>query len=164
MNLPKRKPNRLKDYDYSQSGAYFITICSHNKQCIFSHIVGGGALDAPKNTLTETGKIIEKYIVSTNNILDITVDKYVIMPNHIHLILLVQNSGGTSKAPSPTNNIISHSISTFKRFVNKDVDYNVFQRSFHDHIIRSEKDYLKIWNYIDTNPQKWTEDCFYIKN
>ncbi len=162
MNLPKRKPTRLKDYDYSSNGAYFVTICTHNKQKILCDIVGEGALDVPKIILSNEGKIVEKYILSTNNIINLSVDKYVIMPNHIHLILTVENNG-TSKAPSPTNNIISHSISTFKRFVNKDIGYNIFQRSFHDHIIRDERDYLKIWNYIDTNPQKWNEDCFYIE-
>ena len=143
MDLPKRKPTRLRDYDYSQNGYYFVTICSHNKQCIFSHVVGGGAFDAPKIHLSEIGKVCQNYIQSSNNIAEITVDKFVIMPNHIHLILIVSNASGTSKAPSPTNNIISHTISTFKRFVNKEVGYNVFQRSFHDHIIRDERDYLK---------------------
>ena len=162
MDLPKRKPTRLKDYDYSQNGYYFVTICSRNKECVFSNIVGGGALDAPQNHLSEIGKIVEKYILSTNNISNVAVDKYVIMPNHIHLILIIQNAGGTSWAPSPTNNTISHAVSTFKRFVNKEVGQNVFQRSFHDHVIRGEQDYLKIWNYIDTNPQKWSEDCFFI--
>ena len=84
----ERKRTRLKGYDYSSVGAYFITICSYNKGCIFSNIVGGGALDAPQNKLSNIGKIVEKHILSTNNILGITVDKYVIMPNHIHLILI----------------------------------------------------------------------------
>lgn len=163
MEYPKRKSTRLKDYDYSSEGAYFITICTHNKQKILCDIVGGGALDAPKIKLSTIGGIVEKYILSSNNIPEISVEKYVIMPNHIHLILLVKNNIGTSKAPSPTNNIISHSISTLKRFVNRDVGENIFQRSFHDHIIRGENDYLKIWNYIDTNPQKWEEDCFYTE-
>lgn len=163
MEYPKRKSTRLKDYDYSSEGAYFITICTHNKQKILCDIVGGGALDAPKIKLSTIGGIVEKYILSSNNIPEISVEKYVIMPNHIHLILLVKNNIGTSKAPSPTNNIISHSISTLKRFVNRDVGENIFQRSFHDHIIRGENDYLKIWNYIDTNPQKWEEDYFYTE-
>ena len=161
--LPERKRTRLRNFDYSQNGYYFITICSYNKQCIFSKIVGGGALDAPQNILSEIGKIVEKYILSTNNIESIEVDKFVIMPNHIHLILIVQDAGGTSKAPSPTNNTISRAVSTFKRFVNKEVGQNVFQRSFHDHIIRNQADYLKIWNYIDTNPDKWADDCFYTE-
>ncbi len=163
MNLPKRKPTRLKDYDYSSEGAYFITICTKDKQKMLCDIVGDGAHDVPKINLSPMGGIVEKYILSTNKIPELTVDKYVIMPNHIHLILLLQNQNGTSKAPSPTNNIISRSISTFKRFVNKDIGHNIFQRSFHDHIIRDQNDYLKIWNYIDTNPQKWADDCFYTE-
>ena len=163
MELPKRKQIRLKRFNYNDDGYYFITICTKDKKCILSKVVGGGAIDAPKNALSETGKIVEKYILSTNNIPHVTVDKYVIMPNHIHLLLFVKSTNGTSRAPSPTNNIISHSVGTLKRFVNADVGQNIFQRSFHDHIIRGEKDYLEIWNYIDTNPQKWHEDCFYIK-
>ena len=163
MDFPKRKPTRLKDFDYSQTGYYFITICTHNKQKILCDFVGDGAFDVPKTVLSNTGKIVEKYILSTNNIPKITVQKYVIMPNHIHLILSVDNINGTSRAPSPTNNIISHAVSTLKRFVNKEVGQNIFQRSFHDHIIRGENDYLKIWEYIDTNPQKWKDDCFYTE-
>ncbi len=85
------------------------------------------------------------------------------MPNHIHFILVIENIDGTSKAPSPTNNTISHSVSTFKIFVNKEIVRNTFQRSFHDHIIRGEEDYLKIWEYIETNPTKWKEDKFYTE-
>ncbi len=163
MDLPKRKPTRLKNFDYSSQGAYFVTICTHNRKNILSDIVGGGAHDAPKTVLSDTGKIAQKYILSTNNIPEITVEKYVIMPNHIHLILAVNNINGTSRAPSPTNSIISHAVSTLKRFVNKEVGQNIFQRSFHDHIIRDQNDYLKIWEYIENNPQKWKEDCFYTE-
>ena len=163
MALPNRKSTRLKNYDYSQNGYYFITICTHNRKNILCDIVGGGAYDAPKIILSKCGEIVDKYILSTNNIPNITVDKYVIMPNHIHLLLFVENANGTPRASSPTNNIISHSVSTLKRFVNREMGHNIFQRSFHDHIIRGEQDYLEIWNYIDTNPQKWQEDCFYIE-
>ncbi|MBE6796939.1 MAG: hypothetical protein E7531_01160 [Ruminococcaceae bacterium] len=93
----------------------------------------------------------------------VSVDKYVIMPNHIHIILKVDSNGGTSKAPSPTNNKISLAVSTLKCFVNSEVGANIFQRSFHDHIIRGENGYKKIWKYIDTNPIKWQDDCFYFE-
>ena len=164
MALPKRKSNRLTDFDYSTNGCYFITICTANKQKILCNIVGCDALDAPKTLLTQQGKIVEKYIKSSNNIPQITVCKYVIMPNHIHILLKLHNSGinGTSKAPSPTNKAIPHFVSTLKRFVNRDCGVNIFQRSFYDHIIRDENDYLKIWNYIDTNPHKWAEDKYYV--
>ena len=154
MDLPKRESTRLENFDYSQGDAYFITICTKDKQNLFGHIVGGGAFDAPKIILSPQGEIVEKYILSTNNIPNLKVDKYVIMPNHIHLLLSVENSCGTSWAPSPTNNKISLAVSTLKRFVNKEIGYNIFQRSFYDHVIRNKNDYNEIWQYIENNPAK----------
>ena len=162
MEMLIRKPTRLKDFNYSSEGAYFITICTHNKRKLLCDIVGVGAYDNPKIELSGIGKIVEKYILSTNSIAGLTVDKYVIMPNHIHMILILQNHNGMSRVPSPTNSVIPHAVSTFKRFVNAEVGQNVFQRFYHDHIIRDKSDYSKIWNYIDTNPQKWNEDYYYI--
>ena len=169
MKMKSRKRTRLQTMDYSENGAYFITICAKNKQKIFGDIVGVGALDAPQIRLSPIGRLVEKYILSTNNIPEITVDTYVIMPNHIHLLLCVSNENGTSKAPSPTptpppsraNQLLPHAIATFKRFVNRDVGDNVFQRSFHDHVVRGEQDYRDIWHYIEHNPQQWREDCFF---
>ena len=164
MELPHRKPNRLPGFDYSTPGAYFITICTQNRNPILGQIVGGGALDAPHAHLSMIGRVVRQYIESGNNIPGITVDKYVIMPNHIHMILLLDKpaSGGTSKAPSPTNASIPHFVSTLKRFCHRDIGKKIFQRSYPDHVIRDEADYLKIWQYIDTNPARWADDCFYI--
>lgn len=159
--MESRKNNRLPEYDYSAPGAYFITVCTKDKQCTLGTVVGGGALDAPTVHLSEIGSIVKKYVQSTNRIQGITVDKYVIMPNHIHLILLAAHAEGTSKAPSPTNALVPHTISTLKRFVHRDAGMQVFQRSYHDHVIRNEKDYLRIWQYIDENPAKWDEDKYY---
>ena len=165
MTLPVRKPNRLSHFDYSTPGAYFLTICVEEKKCILGSIVGGGALDAPLVRLSKTGQIVQKYIESGNTIPGVTVDKYVVMPNHIHMILFVDEavSLGTSKAPSPANSVIPHFVSTFKRFVHRDIGKKIFQRSYHDHVIRGEKDYRKIWQYIDGNPGKWMDDCFYVE-
>ena len=166
MSLPYRKPNRLPTFDYSTPGAYFITICTQDRKCILGKIVGGGALDAPVVQLNDLGLIVEKYIRSGERISGISVDKYVIMPNHIHVILFVDETytGGTSKAPSPTNTAIPHFVSTLKRFCHRDIGKIIFQRSYHDHVIRNEQDYLKIWEYIDNNPISWREDCFYEEN
>ena len=163
MDLPKRKPTRLKEYDYSTPGAYFVTICAKDRKNIFSKItVGDGVLDVPKSELTQYGLIADKYINQINGFYaHITVDKYIIMPNHIHLILSI--SDGTSRTPSPTNSLVSKFVSTLKRFCNKKYGENIFQRSFHDHIIRNDKDYEDIWKYIDSNELKWEEDCFYAK-
>ena len=169
MDLPKRKPIRLKNYDYSASGAYFITICAKNKCKIFGSIVGGGALDAPSIQLTPIGKIAERELLNIESHYDnIQIDKFIIMPNHIHLIIRITERIN----PFPTNKYdISNVIGKYKAAVTRNVGNafmhsektRVWQRSFHDHIIRGEDDYLKIWNYIDTNPQKWNEDCFYTE-
>ena len=165
MELPARKPTRLAEFDCSTPGAYFITICTQNRKPILGSIVGGGAFDAPHICLTSAGRTAQQYILSSNKLPNIAVDKFVIMPNHIHMILLVNETNhiGTSKAPSPTNATIPHFVSAFKRFCHRDIGDVIFQRSYHDHIVRSEADYRRIWEYIDTNPVKWREDCFYCE-
>ena len=100
MELPKRKAIRLPDYEYSSPGAYFITICTHERRCILSRItVGADALGGPCLQLTDTGKVVEQYILSTNRMTGFHVDKYVVMPNHIHMILRIDN--GPPRAPPP---------------------------------------------------------------
>ena len=127
----------------------------------------GWRLRHPENKFNGMWYDIEKYIIFMNTKYDnISIDKYAIMPNHIHLIIKIENKfpDGMSQAPYPTTNaIIPKFISLFKRYCNREIGKNIFQRSFHDHIIRNEKDYLKIWNYIDTNHQKWRDDCFYTE-
>lgn len=164
MNLPKRKSTRLKNFDYSQNGYYFVTICTHNRENILSDIVVGEGFPLPQ--LTQIGEITKKYLLSTNKkYTDIIIDKFVIMPNHIHIIFRIENNGRGN--PSPT---ISYVVGWIKYNITKETNQlygtqgnKIFQRSFHDHIIRGEKDYLKIWEYIDTNPQKWKDDCFYTE-
>ena len=164
MELPKRKPTRLADYDYSTSGYYFVTICTHNRKNLFSNIVGQGLAPA-ENKLCAFGKIAKQELCDLEKrYKTIKIDKYVIMPNHIHAIIVIKNeTAGAS--PCPT---LSDVVCTFKSFTTRkchliNFDTKIWQTSFYDHIIRDEKDYLKIWNYIDANPQKWNEDCFYIE-
>lgn len=95
----------------------------------------------------------------SKNYQNVTVDKYVIMPNHIHIIILLQeNDGRTLLAPT-----ISNIVKQMKENVTKCIGISFWQRSFHDHIIRNEQDYQKIWEYIDTNPVKWETDCFFVE-
>ncbi len=158
-DLPKRKPIRLKDYDYSTPGAYFITICVKDRKQILSKIIAGDdALIVPINQLTNIGLVCDKYINNINTIYEnVSLDKYVIMPNHIHLIISLY---GTMRASSPTKNI-ENIIRSFKTMVTKEIGKSIWQRSYNDHIIRDEKDYQKIWEYIDTNVLRWEKDCFY---
>ena len=162
--LPKRKPNRLKEFDYSTHGAYFITICTKDRQKILSNIsVGTGVLDCPKVELTCFGEIAEKYIKQLNDFYDnLSVDYYVIMPNHIHMLICVYDDG-QSGTPVPTrqNSTISKFVSTFKRFCNKEYGFNPWQGRFHDHIIRNREDYEEVSKYIYNNPINWETDELY---
>ena len=149
MDLPKRKNNRLENFDYSKDGAYFITICTKSRKKILCDIVGAGVLDCPKTKLLYHGEIADKYIKQIGDFYDnISIDKYVIMPDHIHLILIIKN--GRSRTPAPTgeknkNTSVAEFVSTFKRFCNKEYDENIWQRSYYDHIIRDQNDYNEIW-------------------
>lgn len=157
MERPTRKQNRLPKFDYSRDGAYFITICTQGRQPILGHLsVGDDAHIVPDIHLTSYGKVVLKYL---NRIPGI--DKYVIMPNHIHMILVIDaNSRGPMWASAPTQSV-SQRIQSFKILVSKELNCHIFQRSFHDHIIRNESDYQRICEYIETNPARWREDCFY---
>ncbi len=159
MELAKRKPTRLKGYDYSRNGAYFITICTKDrKQLLSKIIVGDDAHIVPQNNLTKYGILCDKYINNINSKYEnVTVDKYIIMPNHIHLIIFLH---GTMRASSPTKNLESI-VRSFKTMVTKEIGKSIWQRSYHDHIIRDKNDYQKIWEYIDTNVLRWEKDCFY---
>ena len=150
----------MKNFDYSENGLYFLTICVKNRKKLLCNIVGRGVFDAPKIELTSVGKIVEKYIHSINNAEKLTVEKYVIMPDHIHLMVFVENEDcyGASKTPRPTNQIVPHMVSTFKRFCNREIGENIWQTSFYDHIIRNEADYSKHYDYIVDNPVMWAEN------
>ena len=159
----ERKPNRIEDYDYSQNGAYFITICTQDRKRILSKItVGTGVLDCPQVQLLKHGEIADKYICQLHDFYaNISVDRYVIMPDHIHILMSIQE--GQSRTPVPTgeikidskNSTVSKFVSTFKRFCNKEYGENIWQRSFYDHIIRNQHDYDETWEYIEHNPKKW---------
>jgi REP element-mobilizing transposase RayT len=156
--VPERKANRLATYNYSQSGVYFITICSKNKRCTFGTIVGGGVPDAPRIRLSPTGKIVARQL---GNMIafypHVRIEKYVVMPNHIHLLIAIQQGpSGASRTPPPTSarasQVIPMFISILKRLTNKTAGHALWQRGYYDHIIRSPDDYNTIWHYIDTNP------------
>ncbi len=165
-DLPVRKPNRLKEFDYNQNGAYFVTICTKDRKCILSNIVGDGVFDVPKIYLSKYGKIVKNRIDEMNIMYDnIFVEKYIIMPNHIHLVIRINNiteiQNGTSRTASPTNSTIPLFVSTFKRLTNKQIGNKIWQRSYHDHIIREEEDYINICEYINNNALKWQDDKYF---
>ncbi len=160
-NKPIRKPMRLPQYDYAQNGAYFVTICTEERKPALSQIVGDGFHPVPQIELTPTGQEIEKSIIFINEKYDGIIEKHVIMPNHVHMIILLQAGGHGNP---PLQNIVGRIKSyTTRRFneINNITDAILWQRSFHDHIIRTEQEYAEVWDYIDTNPLKWEIDRYY---
>ena len=170
--LKKRKTPRLQNFDYNNTGVYFITICTQNKREVLSRIVGTGVLDCPHPELTKYGKIADKYINQLSEFYDhLSVESYVIMPNHIHFLLRIKNRtthDGQSGTPVPTNinranSACSQFISTFKRFCNKEYGENIWQARFNDHIIRNREDYEEHLKYICENPLRWYYDELYTE-
>ena len=155
MELPKRKIIRLSNYDYSSNGAYFITVCTKHRKKLFWESAVGTATGRPP--LNKAGMIVEKANVAMIYP-NVSVSKNVIMPNHIHLIMILSDSTGRPMAVPTISQIINH----MKGYASRQAGFSLWQPRFYDHIIRNEQDYLDIWQYIDNNPVKWTEDEFYI--
>jgi REP element-mobilizing transposase RayT len=167
---PVRKHPRLKGYDYSQNGAYYITFCVKNRHEMLGQIVECNGNDA-HILLSEYGKTVKKYIEQIEpHYNGVVVDKYVIMTNHVHMIIVINESdndnkmrknNGASWSPRPTNALIPNIMQAIKKLTNIEFGFNMWQTSYYDHIIRNEASYKRIWQYIDENPAKWAEDCFY---
>ena len=156
--LPRRKPNRLKSYDYSRDGAYFITICAKDRAQLFGRLVGATVPGRPPRIeLSNIGEIVETAI-RHNNCDEFSVDHHVVMPNHIHLIFFVRAGAGDG-GRSP----LQMTIRNMKSFVSKQIGFSPWQKSFHDHVVRDEQDYSRIVAYIENNPAKWAEDMFYAE-
>ena len=144
MELPQRKKIRVGEYDYSQCGAYFVTICTQNRRPILSNIVGDDAHIVPKRY----GQIAEKYLKNAAEI-----EKYVIMPDHIHMLIRLEEQGAEKRSPQASR--IASIVRSIKTLTTKEIGEPIFQRSYYDHVIRNQRDYNEIWEYIENNPRKW---------
>ena len=168
MDRPVRKEHRLTGFDYSRNGAYFITICTRNKQYLFWNDYDirnvGAAFGGPhsKKTLTEYGKIVREELKKIPSIYPdiVFVPKFVIMPNHIHLIIVLNtfSESGPPKA-APT---IGSIINKFKGTVSKKAGFKVCQKNFYDRIIRNNAEYSAYWQYIENNPINWENDELFV--
>ena len=180
QSLKKRKSIRLLDYDYSQNGMYFVTICTQNRQCIFGDIKNG------KMMLSDIGEITNNcWYGIPQHFSQASLHEFVIMPDHIHGIIEINLVGANHYSPStnhyspstnhysPFNNskranndlpqhgtsqTIGSIVRGFKIGVTKQIGFSPWQRNYYEHIIRSEIEYLKITNYIIKNPLKWIDN------
>ena len=154
-NKPRRRQNRLKDYDYSQDGAYFVTICSKNHAELFGKITVG--TNPVRLDLSDIGLTVDSEIMRLPNIYDgVSLSFRVVMPNHIHMLIEIKNGGRTQFAPT-----ISRITKQFKGAVKKQVGFSPWQKSFHDHVIRNQEDFNRIVEYIENNPARWVGDRYY---
>ena len=153
MELCKRKSTRIPLFDYSSDQFYFVTICAYDKKCIFGK----------PGELNQIGKIVYDALINIpNHYQHIKIDHCVVMPNHLHAIIVVGCDGEAGERPS-LNTVVGQFKSGCAREIHKiHSDLKVWQRSYHDHIIRNPESYKKIWQYIDTNPIRWNEDCFFV--
>lgn len=161
LNLPKRKPNRLKTFDYGQTGAYFITLCTKDRQALFWEVGARSARPDRLQELSGLGRVVEGAIQNISVCYPtVTVVQHCIMPNHIHLLMMIESDDGRAvRAPT-----ISTIVNQMKGYVTKQVGVSVWQKSFYDHIVRNREDNEKVWNYIIENPYKWEEDYLYQDN
>ena len=183
-----RRSIRLKEYDYSQPGAYFITICTHNRECLFGHIDNGAII------LNDAGNVARKcWIDIPEHFPDARTDAFVIMPNHIHGIIIITEcvsagAGANNHSPLPLRNhsplpLREHSslqkkpgtsktigsivrgfkIGVTKWFRENTHIYTPWQRNYYEHIIRNENQFNRIRRYIINNPINWESDKNFTK-
>ena len=134
-------------YDYATPGYYFVTICTKDKGCIFGL---PGKMNHAGQVAHQAMEEIPAHFPG------VAVDKFVVMPNHVHAILILRD--GKTKLSTVVG---QYKSTVTRRLREKGWIQPIWQTSFHDHVIRDQKGYEKIWAYIDTNPIRWKDDCFY---
>ena len=157
----KRKALRLKEYDYSSVGCYFITVCTYKRARVLSNIVGA-IHESPKIQLTEQGKIVDNILSNLPMHLGVEIGTYAIMPDHIHLVIAVteDKKRAIRESPLQARSIISKVVGFIKMNASKAIhqqygDVPVWQRGYYDHIIRNYADYQETVRYISENPIRW---------
>lgn len=174
-NFPRRRAMRLRGYDYSQLGAYFVSICVQHRQCLFGTIIDR------KMQLNEIGQIVfECWNRIPQHFSSVEIGEYVIMPNHIHGIIAWEDVG--ANPPHPEENTIkrrSHVpfpalgkiIAYFKYQSTKHINKHhntpgkrIWQKNYYDHVIRDDIDLQRLCQYIQNNPRKWELDQLHPDN
>jgi putative transposase len=156
--LPRRRHLRLRDYDYAQPGAYFITLCSHHRACLF------GTIQSGRMEINSFGRAVaETWREQMDRPGSIRTDEWVLMPNHFHALVLIEwEEGGSRAAPTRTLGTIVNAFKTVsaKRLnqLRTTPGISVWQRNYYEHIVRTDGELERIRDYIRANPAKWDED------
>ncbi len=157
--FPQRKRNRLEGFDYSSNGSYLVTICIKDRKTPLWHSVGADIIrpdyeliEDIEFPLSEAGKIVKTAIDNIPNYYScVLVDKYCIMPDHIHMIVSICAPADGRMISAPT---LSTVIGQMKRWVSKQLGKSIWQKSFNDRVIENDKAYSEVWEYINNNPRK----------
>ena len=150
-----RKEYRLKNYDYSNPGSYFFTVCTKERKNYFWKRVGASIGRPSDIRLSQYGFWVEEAIKNIPQMYPaVAVDSYVIMPDHIHLILTIHADENGRPLDAPTTARI---FKQFKGYITKKIGFSVWQKLYFDHIIRNQQDYNEHILYIQENPQRWIE-------
>jgi REP element-mobilizing transposase RayT len=159
-DLPVRKHVRLENYDYSAKGAYFVTVCIKDRKEILSHICRGDPCGRPQTQLTQLGEIARGAIDYIEGLYGVDVDTYVIMPDHIHMIIVLCGERSTARV-APT---LGRVIGAYKSYISNewrkicDADKmrigDIWQRGYYEHIIRNGEDLYEIRKYVEDNPAR----------
>jgi len=168
-SLPQRKRLRLKDYDYSSEGFYFVTVCAQDRQCLFGEIVGAGPCAGPKMALNDIGSMVASvWQEIPDHYPGVQIDEFVMMPNHIHgIIMLIADGRPRGDAPTLGLSDVIHrfkSLTTARyRHGVKQHNWQLFpgklwQRGYHERIIRDDDELNRTRQYITDNPADWDKD------
>ncbi len=148
MPYIQRKRNRLRHFDYSSDGCYFVTICCEQRRCLFGEI----AENAGEVVLSDYGKVIEEEFRRISSVYEgVRITDHVIMPNHVHLI--IETDGQTRS--------LSEIVNRIKGDIVRRTEAGLWQKSYYDHVIRDERDEIRIRQYIKLNPKKWAVDKYH---
>ncbi len=162
---PRRRSIRLPGYDYAQPGAYFVTICTRNRSCVLGTIREG------EMALSKAGAFVTTcWAAIPNHFPDVTLDEFVVMPNHLHGILVIAGRGTPWRAPTeafgrPAPGSLPTVIRAFKSSVTRNlIRYegrkgSLWQRGYYERVIRDEEELSRLRQYIAENPMKWDEDA-----
>ena len=152
---PVRKPNRLKNFDYSLPGFYYVTVCTDQRKSILGYVTKSDEAHPSAVVLSHAGIVTDEAIRAIPAVYPgVKVEKYVVMPNHFHMIL----SFSETEQPLPN---LSQVVQQTKRRVSVSLGESIWQSHYYDRVIRGECDFQAVWTYIDNNPTKWSLDKYY---